>query len=124
MGSKPWTNVATTPSPVWLNRNPSYDSISVRSTSSCASSAAGIASASVSHRRVEPSISVNKKVTTPEGGPPADTRTECHTKAGYRGQLRLTFETLVSRLFQDTGVRAVFVPRRQVGRDYTLRCIR
>ena len=44
------------------------------------------------------------------------------TKPGM--ELRLTFETLVCRLFQDTGVRAVFVPRWQVGRDYTLRCIR
>jgi hypothetical protein len=47
---------------------------------------------------------VIKKVTTPEGGPPADTRTECHTKAGYRGQLRLTFETLKTRLFQDVAI--------------------
>ncbi len=37
-------------------------------------------SASASHRRVEPSISVNKNVTTPEGGPSADTRTGCHTE--------------------------------------------
>ncbi len=49
-----------------------------RSTSSCANRAALIASAS--HRPVEPSISVNRNVTTPEGGPPADTRTGCHTK--------------------------------------------
>src|ERR1700739_2275746 len=37
-------------------------------------------SAPASHRRVEPSTSVNRNVTTPEGGPPADTRTGCHTK--------------------------------------------
>ena len=47
------------------------------STSSCAASAARIASASASHRRVDPSISVNRNVTTPEG---ADTRTECHRR--------------------------------------------
>ena len=35
-----------------------------------------IASASASHRRVEPSMSVNRNVTTPEGGHPADTRTD------------------------------------------------
>src|SRR4029077_1521112 len=46
-----------------------------------------IASASDSHRRVEPSISVNKNVTTPEGGPPADTRTGCH-KAHFNGANR------------------------------------
>ncbi len=38
-----------------------------RKKSSWASSAARIASASASHRRVEPSISVNRKVRTPEG---------------------------------------------------------
>ena len=71
-------NGATTPSPVWLNRKPPCDSIASRSTSSCSSSAARIAAASVSHRRVDPSISVNRNVTTPEGGPPSDTRTGCH----------------------------------------------
>jgi hypothetical protein len=64
-------NAATTPSPVWLNNNPSWASTAARNTSSCASSAARIASASDSHRRVEPSISVNRNVTTPEGGPPS-----------------------------------------------------
>jgi hypothetical protein len=29
---------------------------------------------------VEPSISVNRNVTTPEGDPPSDTRTGCHTE--------------------------------------------
>ena len=45
----------TTPSPVWLNKKPSCASIEERSTSSCATSAARIASASDSHRRVDPS---------------------------------------------------------------------
>ena len=53
---------ATTPSPVWLNKN-----------SSCASRAARIASASASRRRVEPSISVNKghdpRLHNPRGHP-------------------------------------------------------
>jgi hypothetical protein len=38
-------------------------------------------SASASQRRVEPSTSVNRKVTTPEGASAVDTRTECHTYA-------------------------------------------
>ena len=96
-------NAATTPSPVWLNRNPSYDSIAVRSTSSCASSAAP--------HRVGfglPPTGRTLNIGEQEGHDarrrsPADTRTECHTKAGYRGQLRLTFETLVSRLYRDRG---------------------
>src|SRR5271163_3044874 len=61
------SNAAATPSPVWLNRKPPWSSIAVRSTSSCAASAARIASASASHRRVEPSTSVNRNVTTPDG---------------------------------------------------------
>ena len=71
-------NAATTPSPVWLNKNPSWASIAVRNTSSWVRRAARIASASDSHRRVDPSISVNKNVTTCEGGPPSDTPAECH----------------------------------------------
>ena len=50
-------------------------SIALRSTSSCAVSAARIPSASASHRRVEPSMSVNRKVTTPEGAAAANTVT-------------------------------------------------
>ena len=46
--------------------------------------AALIPSASASHRRVEPSTSVNKNVTTPEGAAAAaaDTPAECHTERG------------------------------------------
>ena len=50
-----------------LEHQPSCVSTVSRSTWSCASSAARIASASASQRRVEPSISVNRKVTTPDG---------------------------------------------------------
>ena len=64
--------------PVWLNKKPSCASIEERNTSSCAIRAARIAAASASHRRVDPSISMNRNVTTPDGTP-ADTRTECHT---------------------------------------------
>ena len=41
-----------------------------------------IASASASHRRVDPSISVNKNVTTPKGAPArsADTPAESHNR--------------------------------------------
>jgi hypothetical protein len=46
---------ATKPSPVWLNKNPSYASIAERNTLSYTTSAARIACASASHRRVEPS---------------------------------------------------------------------
>ena len=63
---------------MWLNKKPSYASIAVRNTLSCAARAARMACVSASHRRVEPWISVNKNVTTPEGGAPSDTRTGCH----------------------------------------------
>jgi hypothetical protein len=53
-----------------LNSQPPCASIAERNTSSCAARAFCIKSASVSHRPVEPSISVNRNVTTPEGGPP------------------------------------------------------
>ncbi len=45
-------------------------------------SATRIPSASDSHRRVEPSTSVNKNVTTPEGAAAAaaDTPAECHNR--------------------------------------------
>jgi hypothetical protein len=61
-------NAAHTPSPVCLNNQPLCVSIALRNTSSSAASAARIPSASASHRRVEPSTSVNRNVTTPEGG--------------------------------------------------------
>ena len=70
-------NAAHTPSPVCLNNKPPCASIAARNTSSWAASAARIPSASASHRRVEPSTSVNKNVTTPEG---ADTSAECHNE--------------------------------------------
>jgi hypothetical protein len=60
-------NAAHTPSPVCLNNQPPCASIAARNTSSWAASAARMPSASFSHRRVEPSTSVNKNVTTPEG---------------------------------------------------------
>ncbi len=70
-------NAATTPSPLWLNRKPSCAAIAARNASSCAFRAARIAAASASHRRVDPSISVNRNVTTPVGAAAA-TRTEWH----------------------------------------------
>ncbi len=75
-------NAAHTPSPVCLNNQPPCASITLHNTSSCAASAARIPSALASHRRVEPSTSVNKKVTTPEGAPAggADTPAESHTR--------------------------------------------
>jgi hypothetical protein len=48
----------------------------VRIVLSCAASAERMVSASDSHRRVEPSMSVNRNVTTPDG---ADTQAESHT---------------------------------------------
>ena len=75
-------NAAHTPSPVCLNNQPPCASIARRSTSSCAASAARMLSASASHRRVEPSTSVNKNVTTPEGAVAAgaDTPAQCHNR--------------------------------------------
>src|ERR1700733_10546555 len=72
-------------------------SIAERNTASWAANAARMAFASFSHRRVEPSTSVNRNVTTPEGGPSADTRTGCHTEPSSMGQLRLTFKTCKCR---------------------------
>ena len=59
---------------------PPCSSIAMRNTSSCLTSATRTAAASDSHRRVEPSISVNRNVTPPKVGPRADTCTKCHTK--------------------------------------------
>jgi hypothetical protein len=77
-------NAAHIPSPVCLNNQPPCASIAPRSTKSCAASATRIASASASHRRVEPSTSVNRNVTTPEGAAAggADTPAECHNRDG------------------------------------------
>ena len=82
-------NAAATPSPVWLNKNPSYASIAVRNTLSCATRADRIPSASASHRRVEPSTSVNKNVTTPEGATAAaaDTSSESHSRHAATSQI-------------------------------------
>ena len=75
-------NAAHTPSPVCLNMKPPCASISPRNTSSWAASAARMPSASASHRRVEPSTSVNRNVTTPEGAAArsADTPAESHNR--------------------------------------------
>ena len=66
---------AHTPSPVCLNMKPPCASIAERNTSSWTASAARISSAFASHRRVDPSTSVNRKVTTPEGAAAANTLT-------------------------------------------------
>ena len=55
------------PSPVCLKTLPAWTSIALRKVSLWVSSATRMASASASHRRVDPSMSVNKKVTTPDG---------------------------------------------------------
>jgi hypothetical protein len=62
-------NAAHTPSPVCLNIHPPCRSIASRNTSSCAASADRIAAGSASQRRVEPSMSVNRNVTVPDGPP-------------------------------------------------------
>ena len=54
-----------------LMSNGSVTAIAERNTSSCAAKAFRMRSASVSHRPVEPSTSVNRNVTTPEGEPPS-----------------------------------------------------
>ena len=65
-----------------LNNQPPCASIALRNTSSWAASATRIASASASHRRVEPSTSVNRNVTTPEGAAAggADIPAESHSR--------------------------------------------
>lgn len=67
MAARAEPNAAHTPSPVCLNSQPPRVSIADRRTSSWSMSAVRIASGSASHRRVEPSISVNRNVTVPEG---------------------------------------------------------
>ena len=64
-------NAAHTQSPVCLNAKPPWASIAVRNTSSWAARAARMPSASFSYRRVEPSTSVNRNVTTPKEQPPS-----------------------------------------------------
>src|SRR5262249_23345691 len=79
-------NAAHTPSPVCLNMKPPCASIAEHNTSSCAASAARIAFASFSHRRVEPSTSVSRNVTTPEGAAAAgsaDTHAESHNRPAF-----------------------------------------
>ena len=56
-----------------------------------------MATASSSHRRVDPSMSVNRNVTTPEGRPPVDTRTGCHKMPTQPANL----DTVETRLFRD-----------------------
>ena len=75
-------NTAHTPSPVCLNNQPPCASVVLHNTSSWAASATRIPSASASHRRVEPSTSVNKNVTSPEGAAAAgaDTPAESHNR--------------------------------------------
>src|SRR4051812_34621403 len=60
-----------------------------RSTSSWRTRAARIASGSASQRRVEPSMSVNKNVTVPDGGctPTAPERTHADRPAEHRNAL-------------------------------------
>ena len=69
--------MAHTPSPVCLNSQPPCPSIAPRNTSSWAARAGRMPFASASHRRVEPSTSVNRNVTTPEG---AGTPAQCHNR--------------------------------------------
>ena len=73
-GAHPITGVLEQPAAVRLDRP--------RNTSSWAASAFRMPSASASHRRVEPSTSVNRNVTTPEGAAAAgaDTPAESHNR--------------------------------------------
>src|SRR5262249_33206215 len=57
------------PSPVAFTTCPPRDAIASLTISSCRASASCITSGCCSHRRVEPSRSVNKKVTVPDGNP-------------------------------------------------------
>jgi hypothetical protein len=112
-------NAAHTPSPVCLNKKPPCAWIAERTTSSCAASAARIASASASHRRVEPSTSVKRNVTTPDGRPAltADTQAECHTEHG-----RILH---IGRSASTTGVSIAALASKEIDvNDYSTRPIR
>ena len=81
-------------SPVCLNNQPPCPSIAARNTSSCAVSATRIPSASASHRRVEPSTSVNRNVTTPEGAATsAESHNRCAPKSHIGGNYRAEHRT-------------------------------
>ena len=75
-------NAAHTPSPVCLNNQPPCAPIADAQHLVMGGHAARIASASASHRRVEPSTSVKRNVTTPEGAAAAgaDTPAESHNR--------------------------------------------
>src|SRR5580765_3606721 len=60
-------NAAANESPAVVKTYPPFDSIAVRRTVSCTRNDADMASLSVDHQRVEPSMSVNKNVTVPVG---------------------------------------------------------
>src|ERR1700692_2436910 len=77
-------NAAQTPSPVCLNNQPPCASIALHNTSSWVARAIRISSASASHRRVEPSTSVNKNVTTPEA---AGTSAESHIQPCFTSNI-------------------------------------
>ncbi|HVM66863.1 MAG TPA: hypothetical protein VMU14_18490, partial [Acidimicrobiales bacterium] len=62
-------NATPTPSPPVENTYPPCASTAARTTASWRASAAGITSGAACHRRVDPSMSVNKNVTVPDGAP-------------------------------------------------------
>ena len=61
------SNTAAIPSPMDENTTPSCSATVLRSSSSWRDSAARMAVSSSCHRRVEPSMSVNRNVTVPDG---------------------------------------------------------
>jgi hypothetical protein len=86
-------NAAQIPSPVCLKSDPPQSVTAVRRTSSCATNADRIAPGSASHRRVDPSMSVKRNVTTPDGAAAPAVRaftanhippTTQHVRAGSR----------------------------------------
>ena len=127
-------NAAHTPSPVCLNNQPPLASTAVRSTSSWAANATRIASASASQRRVEPSISVNRNVTVPDGrsaisavshpAAPRRLRTPDHPAQGITGTHRLATRHVFRLQLNDV---CVFVRARAAwrsGRPRSGRCQR
>jgi hypothetical protein len=75
-------NTANIPSPPWSTTDPPLDSTASRRIASWVTTAASIDAGRSSHRRVEPSKSVNMNVTVPEGN--SLTPAPLHRRAAVR----------------------------------------
>ncbi len=80
-------NAAWKPSPVVFTTNPACPSIASRTTASCRARAGRIASGCCSQRRVDPSRSVKRNVTVPDGN---SLNADSPARPGFRGPVNQT----------------------------------